>query len=563
MRTAIAILMMLALAAGPLYGGANDQPPATPAEEQPEVLTSGPVHEAFAEPVNLQVQAGLVVPDQPPAKIEEVPPVDRPQGAQFVWVPGYWAWDAGRNGYLWVSACWRAAPANMYWVPGYWAKVPEGWEWVAGFWAPTGAQKIQYLPAPPALDDVQPPGLPPSPDSIWVPSCQYWSQDHYVPRAGYWMQEKPGWVWVPSHYVWTPRGYVFVGGHWDYSLDRRGVLFAPVYFPRSVYTRPGFSYSPSIVIDIGILEVSLFTYPRYSHYCFGDYYDDAYLRLGIFPRFESEGSRTWYDPIFEYDRWQNRRTDPRWEENERHQYDLRRADTSLRPARTYHEMVARQAKLPEAQRRDHQMAQPLSRVVANKATPLKFEPVSSSERKKITTQATNLHKFRDQRNSWESPAASKKTMQPLAESKGAVTPPSERRESAPASVDRRGPTTGPAASTPTDRKGPATSPTASTPTDRKGPATGPTASTPTDRKGPATPPTVSTPPERPSGFVSPRALKVTKPETVKIPKPPIVGKSATASKREAAPPAKPVEERQTTRDTKSKDTSKNKDKEKN
>ena len=177
---------------------------------------------------------------------------------------------------------------------------------------------------------------------------------------------------MPSHYVWTPRGYVFAEGHWDYSLERRGVLFAPVYFPRSVYERAGFSYSPSIVIDIGMLQVSLFTYPRYSHYYFGDYYDDAYLRIGIYPRFESERSHTWYDPIYEYDRWQNRRTEPRWEEHERHEYDLRRADKDLRPARTYREMETRLAKLPEPQRRDLQMARPLTAVVAAKATPLKL-----------------------------------------------------------------------------------------------------------------------------------------------------------------------------------------------
>ena len=41
-------------------------PPAMPAQEQPEVLSRGPVHEAFAEPVNLQLQAGLTVPAQPP-----------------------------------------------------------------------------------------------------------------------------------------------------------------------------------------------------------------------------------------------------------------------------------------------------------------------------------------------------------------------------------------------------------------------------------------------------------------------------------------------------------------
>jgi hypothetical protein len=174
------------------------------------------------------------------------------------------------------------------------------------------------------------------------------------------------------------------------------------------------------------------------------------------------------------------------------------------------------------------MARPLSTVVADKATPLKFGQLNRGERKKITTQATDLHKFRDQRNRWESTATTKKPVQPLAESKGAMTPPSERRESAPPSVAR------------------------------KGPATPPTVSTPTDRKGP-----VAASPGRPSGFVSPRELKVTKPETVKIPKPPIVGPAAGSSKREAGPPPKPAEERRSTRDSKNQAANKNTEKDKN
>src|SRR5512146_973277 len=114
MKIAVTMLMTLALAAGRLYGADTDQAPPTPDQEQPEVLTSGPVHEAFAEPVSLQAQAGLVVAEEPPAKIAEVPPDERPQGVQFVWVPGYWAWDAGRHGYTWVSGCWRAAPPKTY-----------------------------------------------------------------------------------------------------------------------------------------------------------------------------------------------------------------------------------------------------------------------------------------------------------------------------------------------------------------------------------------------------------------------------------------------------------------
>jgi hypothetical protein len=402
----------------------------------------------------------------------------------------------------------------MYWVPGYWARVPEGWEWVAGFWAPAGTQRIEYLPSPPAFEDVEPPGSAPSDDDIWVPPCQYWYQDHYVRRPGYWLQEQPGWVWVPSHYTWTPRGYVFAEGHWDYSLDRRGILFAPVYFPRPVYERVGFSYSPSIVIDTGMLQFSLFAYPRYSHYYFGDYYDDAYLRIGIYPRFWSERNAGWYDPFYKYDRWQNRRTEPRWEEHERHEYDLRRADKDLRPPRTYHEMEARQARLPEAQRRDPQMARPLTAVVANKATPLRFEQINDKARGKIATQTTSVQKFRDKRNRWESSATGQKTAQPATGREGSVTPQIERKE--PLSI-------------------------------------------PMEDRSPVNSPVV----ERTPPFVSPRAVHVTKPETVKIPRPPITGKPANVGKREVSSPPRPAEERQRTQASRNRGTNKSKEKGKN
>ena len=363
---------------------------------------------------------------------------------------------------------------------------------------------------------------------------------------------------MPSHYVWTPRGYVFAEGHWDYALERRGVLFAPVYLPRHVRERPRFTYSLSIVVDIGMLRVSLFTCPRYSHYYFGDYYDDAYLRVGIYPRFESERRHTWYDPIYEHDRWRNRKADPRWGENERHQYDLRRADKDLRPPRTYHEMQVREARLPEPQRRNLHMARPMSEAVTRKGTPMKFEPVSSGERRRITRQATDADKFREQRNRWESPAASPKTARPLPEAKATPAPSPQHTEPAPASRERKGPATGPAPSAPTERRGAPTGPTASAPAERKGapagPATGPATSAPTERKGPTTGPAA-----RPSPAAAPRETKMTKPETVKIPRSPLVGRSIGASRREAGPPSKPAEERQSPRDTKDSGKKKGKD----
>ena len=94
MKTTIALVVIMVFAVGPLYGEDRRQPPPTPSEEQPEVLTRGPVHEAFAEPVDLNTQPSLVAPTQPPANITENPPAERPTGQQFVWVPGYWAWDS-------------------------------------------------------------------------------------------------------------------------------------------------------------------------------------------------------------------------------------------------------------------------------------------------------------------------------------------------------------------------------------------------------------------------------------------------------------------------------------
>ncbi|MFZ0035553.1 MAG: hypothetical protein WAK60_11285 [Sedimentisphaerales bacterium] len=539
MKTAITIMIALSLAAGSLYGTDTEQPPPIPAQEQPEVLTRGPVHEAFAEPVNLQIQAGLVVPNQPPANIEEIPPAERPKGDRYVWVPGYWSWDGDRNNYIWVSACWRAAPPNMSWVPGYWSQVDGGWEWVAGFWTPAGIKDIEYLPAPPVFEDVQPPIPPLSPDNIWVPSCQYWYQDHYVQRPGYWLAAHQNWVWVPSHYVWTPRGYVFCDGHWDYPLEDRGVLFAPVYFPPSVYGRLGFSYSPSIVIDIGILRLSLFTYPRYCHYYFGDYYDDAYLSIGIFPRYEAERIHSWYDPIYVYDRWHHR-DEPRWEEHERHEYDLRHADKDLRPPRTYHEMEIRQAKLPEQQRNNFRMAESLTVVIAGKGTSLKFEHINAKAQRKITTQATAVHKFSAERNRWESAPASQKIVQPPMEHKGPVTPLPEHKEPVTTPAEHKGPVMPPAehkepVATPAEHKGPATPPA-----EHKEPI-----ATPAEHKGPVTPPAehkeqVTQPRDTNTPSAPPREVHITKPERVKVPAPPVVGKQGAADK---GPPPRPANER--------------------
>lgn len=377
----------------------DQEEPPIPAQEQPEVLTSGPVHEAFAEPVNMDAETSVVVPDEPPAPIDEAPPEERPQGNQYTWVPGYWAWDGVGNHYVWVSACWRLAPREMSWVPGYWNRVDGGWQWVAGFWTSSTTAEIEYCPPPPAVQDLQPPGPPPAADQIWVPSCWYWRDGRYLLRKGYWVHPQAGWVWVPSHYNWTPRGYVFVAGHWDAALERRGILFAPVRFAHPA-VRAGFVFSPSVVVDVHLLTENLFTYPRYCHYYFGDYYGDAAVKIGIVPWFDREHIHGFYDPIFVYNRWRNR-GEKDWEGRLRHDYQARLSDKSLRPARTYRELQTRVAAMPAASRARAEVARPFSSVVTSRTSTVKFERITTETRKDLSARSSAAHNYAEERSRWE------------------------------------------------------------------------------------------------------------------------------------------------------------------
>src|SRR4029079_17747679 len=115
-----------------------------------EVLTRGPVHEAFAETIAFDPQPGVVIPQTPPALIEEIPPDQRPAGDNVAWIPGYWGWDDERNDFLWISGVWRSLPPGRQWVPGYWGQSGPGTQWTSGYWADAEIKEIEYLPEPPA-----------------------------------------------------------------------------------------------------------------------------------------------------------------------------------------------------------------------------------------------------------------------------------------------------------------------------------------------------------------------------------------------------------------------------
>ncbi|MDD5260797.1 MAG: hypothetical protein PHD76_03015 [Methylacidiphilales bacterium] len=374
-----------------------------------QVLTRGPVHEAFAGMVTFNPEPGIVVAKAPPDPIEEIPPEERPEGDNVTWIPGYWSWDEERSDYLWVSGVWRALPPGRAWIAGYWGKTAEGYQWISGYWADAAAQDTTYLPEPPATVEAGPNVAAPSDDYGWTPGCWVWYQERYAWRPGYWVQGRADWDWTPAHYVWTPRGYIFVGGFWDYPVERRGVLFAPVYFESGIYSRHGYSYSPSIVIDLGVFRDHLFLRPRYSHYYFGDYYAVSYQQGGFFASFSFGSSRDGYDPIFSHQRWEHRQ-DREWEHRIEASYQNRRDNEAARPPRTW--AAARVAQ-------NHvTVAMPLGQLAQRKDNPVRFQPVAREERQKLAQRGQEVQQSRDQRRTLEA-----KTVDTAARTTGGVATP--------------------------------------------------------------------------------------------------------------------------------------------
>ncbi|HEV7998233.1 MAG TPA: hypothetical protein VGP63_00025 [Planctomycetaceae bacterium] len=364
-----------------------------------EVLTRGPVHEAFAGTVTFNPVPGVVVTRECPAPIAESPPDLKPEGANVSWIPGYWAWDDERNGFLWISGIWRDLPHGRQWVPGYWTVCESGYQWTPGYWASASLTEVEYLPEPPQTVEVTPTEAAPSADHVWMPGIWLWRHGHFVWRPGFWAVVEAGWSWIPDHYVWSSRGCIFVNGYWDYSLARRGTLFAPVCFTPNIVAQTAFVYSPTIVIGLDNFVDHLFLRPNYCHYYFGDYYAVAYDRAGFYPCFafhEHHG----YDPIFVHERWEHRR-DREWEHRVAFDFRNRREHVELRPPRTF----ALQQSLVASGRsanRNLIVAAPLRQVAASKSGSMRFLPVSHVEAKHFATLGAKIQETRHERQTHES-----------------------------------------------------------------------------------------------------------------------------------------------------------------
>jgi hypothetical protein len=325
------VLGLLAFLAGaaPAYLWAQADLP-----EGVEVLARGPVHEAFATPTDPQPQPGTVVPKQPPAPVEEQPPDQRPEGDHVVWIPGYWAWSADTEGFLWVSGIWREAPPGRRWVPGAWQKVDDqGWRWISGFWAPSDLDSLQYVPAPPETLEQGPAEPAPDANSTYVPGCWIWSQTRFLWRPGFWMPYQPGWVWTPACYKWTPLGCLFSDGFWDHPLHDRGLLFAPIRFAGGFPGR-GWTYRPSYVVQPDALLGALFVRTGHRHYFFGDFFEPRYRQAGFVPWVDYHPVRNLPDANFAYYRSEFGRAG-RWDESLRALYSARQRGEIARPPHTF------------------------------------------------------------------------------------------------------------------------------------------------------------------------------------------------------------------------------------
>ena len=82
-----------------------------------------------------QIAVGIAVNIEPP----ELPVYEQPvcPGDDYIWTPGYWAWDADADDYYWVPGTWVLAPEpGFFWTPGYWGWRDTGYFWNAGYWGP-------------------------------------------------------------------------------------------------------------------------------------------------------------------------------------------------------------------------------------------------------------------------------------------------------------------------------------------------------------------------------------------------------------------------------------------
>lgn len=392
------------------------QQQATAEQEGVETLTRGPLHEAFAETVTNDPTPGIVVAKEPPAPIEELPPEYKPAGDAAIWIPGYFAWDDERDDFIWVSGVYRIPPADQRWVPGHWQQVDTGWQWISGFWVSASAQELVYRNPPPASLENGPSSPAPGDDYFYAPGYWSYGSSGYRWQAGYWYPCYNDYLWIPPRYIWTPRGCIFANGYWDGRLGARGYCFAPIYVNRSYYGRAGWSYRPSVVLNVNVLFNHLFVRPNYHHYMFGNYYGSQYARWNIQPAYRYHQSRGGYDPLMSYYSAYYGRQGQDFMRWSRDWHDRIDRDATKRPPRDWQEMVARNKngqRSPDLGSAQGAIAQQLGDVVKSNSRDMKFVKLDERQREALQNRTNEVRQFTQERGKLEKLADNAERVRPV------------------------------------------------------------------------------------------------------------------------------------------------------
>ena len=370
------------------------QPPNSSAEDF-QVLTRGPIHEAFAEQLSQKPAAGTRVDRRPPEPIDEIPPEAKPEGDDISWIPGYWYWDGERSDFIWISGVWRNMPPDRRWVPGYWSDRDGQFAWISGFWAAAGSAELEYVPDPPESLEAGPSSAAPSRDHFWIPGNWTYRSRRYAWRPGYWSAVHTGWMWVPAHYVWTPRGCLFVSGYWDFPFQRRGLLYGPVYFRRG-YRH--IRFRPQITISAANSFLHMFIQVGSNHFYFGDYYG-AHYHQNFYPWYDFQRIGRRWDPFYSYLRYRQRRDGIDYLRRCHHWHDHYLSHASLRPRQTF---VEQQQFARRQQTRDDVRRSTLAHGMNDGRGRLRKEQkLAADERARNNDQLVELRRLRRQRQRLE------------------------------------------------------------------------------------------------------------------------------------------------------------------
>jgi len=98
-------------------------------------LITGTMSAAQTAPSQADVYIGIQVRvAPPPLPVYVQPPLP---GPDYIWTPGYWAWDNYAYDYYWVPGTWVLAPRPGYlWTPGYWGWSNGLYVFHPGYWGP-------------------------------------------------------------------------------------------------------------------------------------------------------------------------------------------------------------------------------------------------------------------------------------------------------------------------------------------------------------------------------------------------------------------------------------------